>query len=171
MSKSAPLPAGEPAPSGSRFAVVCARWNAEVTEPLLDGALATFRESGVTGERLTVARVPGAFELPVAAERLARTGLFEAVVCLGAVIRGDTDHDRYINASVASALQETACRTGVPVMFGLLTCNTLEQALDRAGGAAGNKGAEAASAAIEMVALFRKLPIKNPGRGSDSDLR
>jgi 6,7-dimethyl-8-ribityllumazine synthase len=157
MSKSAPLLPEEPAPPGSRFAVICARWNAEITDRLLEGAVATLRQAGMTEGRITVARVPGAFELPVVASRLAETGHFAAVICLGAVIKGDTDHDRYINASVADALQRIGCATGVPVMFGVLTCNTTQQAADRAGGKDGNKGAEAASAAIEMTVLLRKL--------------
>ena len=156
MPKSAPSPV-ERAPDGSRFAVVCARWNAEVTDRLLDGALATLRAAGVPDESVAVARVPGAFELPVAAARFAKSGRFAAVVCLGAVIKGDTDHDRYINHSVAQALQSIGCETGVPVLFGVLTCNTPQQAVDRAGGKDGNKGSEAASAAIEMAALLRKL--------------
>ncbi|HEX6984346.1 MAG TPA: 6,7-dimethyl-8-ribityllumazine synthase [Planctomycetaceae bacterium] len=157
MSKSAPSPSESQAPQGSSFAVVCARWNADVTDRLLDGAVATLRRAGVTDDRVTVARVPGAFELPVVAARLARSGRFDAVICLGAVIKGDTDHDRYINESVANALQSIGCETGVPTLFGVLTCNTSEQAAARAGGAHGNKGAEAAEAAIEMAALLRKL--------------
>jgi 6,7-dimethyl-8-ribityllumazine synthase len=111
----------------------------------------------VTDDRITVAKVPGAFELPGVASRLARSGRFAAVVCLGAVVKGDTDHDRYINDSVANALQALSCSTGVPVLFGVLTCNTHQQALDRAGGKDGNKGTEAAAAAIEMAHLLRKL--------------
>jgi 6,7-dimethyl-8-ribityllumazine synthase len=156
MAKSAPS-STQNAPPDSRFAVVCARWNAEITDRLLEGALATLRRGGVTDERIIVARVPGAFELPVAAARLAKRHRLDAVVCLGAVIKGDTDHDRYINDSVARALQSLACETGVPMLFGLLTCDTAEQAADRAGGRCGNKGVEAAEAAIEMAALLRKL--------------
>jgi 6,7-dimethyl-8-ribityllumazine synthase len=157
MPKAVPVPPTEPAPLGTRFAVVCARWNADVTDRLLEGALATLRAASVADDRITVARVPGAFELPVVASRLARSGRVAAVICLGAVIKGDTEHDRYINDSVANALQRIACDTGVPVMFGVLTCNTFQQAADRAGGKDGNKGAEAAAAAIEMAALLRTL--------------
>ena len=161
MSKAAPTPSPEPAPPGSRFAIVCARWNAEVTDRLLEGAIETFRAAGVEGERVVAVRVPGAFELPVAASRLAKSGRFDAVACLGAVIKGDTDHDRYINESVAHALQAIGIETGVPAIFGLLTCNDQQQAVDRAGGRMGNKGAEAASAAIEMAILLRKLADGN----------
>jgi 6,7-dimethyl-8-ribityllumazine synthase len=156
-SKAAPTPPTEPAPPGSRFAIVCARWNAEITDRLLDGALTTLRAARVTDDRLLAVRVPGAFELPVVASRLAKTGQFDAVICLGAVIKGDTDHDRYINDSVAHALQTIGIETDVPALFGVLTCNDLQQAVDRAGGKAGNKGAEAAAAAIEMATLLRKL--------------
>lgn len=157
MSKSAPSLPEEQAPPDSRFAVVCARWNADITDRLLEGAVATLRQSGVTEDRIAVARVPGAFELPVTAARLAKTGRFDAVICLGAVIKGDTEHDRYINESVANALQAIGCETGVPALFGVLTCNTPQQAADRADGPAGNKGSEAAAAAIEMAVLARKL--------------
>lgn len=146
-----------PAPSGSRFAIVCAKWNHSITDRLLDAAVATLKRGGVGEERITVARVPGTFELPVIASRFAGSGDYDAVICLGAVIRGDTDHNRYINASVAQALQTIACETGVPTLFGVLTCNTPEQAEERAGGRHGNKGEEAAAAAIEMVQLVRTL--------------
>ena len=136
---------------------MCARWNAEVTDRLLEGAVATLREAGVTEDRIVAVRVPGAFELPVVAARLARSGRFDAVICLGAVIKGDTDHDRYINDSVAHALQAIGIETGVPALFGVLTCNDQQQALDRAGGKAGNKGAEAAAAAIETAVGLRRL--------------
>lgn len=123
----------------------------------MDAALETLRKADVSDDRMTVARVPGTFELPVVASRLAKSGRYDAVICLGAVIRGDTDHDRYINMSVAQALQTIGCETGVPTLFGVLTCNTVEQAEERAGGRHGNKGEEAASAAIEMVQLTRTL--------------
>ena len=161
MSKSAPSPVEASAPPGSRFAIVCARWNADVTDRLLEGSLSTLRSAGVSQDRVTVARVPGAFELPVVAARLAKTGRFAAVVCLGAVVKGDTDHDRYINESVSNALQSIGCETGVPVLFGVLTCNSHQQALDRAGGKDGNKGCEAAAAAIEMAHLLRKLALED----------
>jgi 6,7-dimethyl-8-ribityllumazine synthase len=156
LKSSAPTDVGA-APSRSRFAIVCAKWNHEITDRLLTAAVETLNRAGVSEERITVARVPGTFELPVIASRLAGSGQYDAVICLGAVIRGDTDHDRYINTSVAQALQTIGCETGVPTLFGVLTCNTAEQAEDRAGGRLGNKGEEAAAAAIEMVQLVRTL--------------
>ena len=156
LKSAAPTDVG-PAPRGSRFAVVCAKWNSGVTDRLLEAAVETLKKADVSDDRIVVARVPGTFELPVVASRLAKSGRYDSVICLGAVIRGDTDHDRYINKSVAQALQAISCETGVPVLFGVLTCNTSEQAEERAGGRHGNKGEEAASAAIEMVQLVRTL--------------
>lgn len=157
MTKSVPSLSELQAPTGSRFAVVCARWNASVTDRLLEGTVSTLHEADVSDDRIVIARVPGAFELPVVAARFAKTGRYDAVICLGAVIKGDTEHDRYINESVANALQSIGVETGVPVLFGVLTCNTADQATDRAGGKDGNKGVEAALAAIEMTVLLRKL--------------
>jgi 6,7-dimethyl-8-ribityllumazine synthase len=139
------------------IAIVVARWNELVTARLLEGSLDTFRRHGVPDEAITVVRVPGSFELPLAADRLAKSGKYAAVVCLGAVIQGETTHHEYINQSVATALQSTAAETGKPVLFGVLTCQSLDQALERAGGKAGNKGTEAALAAIEMINLMKVL--------------
>ncbi len=161
MLKSTPPITEESVPQGSRFAIACARWNADITDRLLEGAVTTLEQAGVTEDYYTVARVPGTFELPVIATYFARTGRFEAVICLGAVIKGDTDHDRYINESVAHALQSISIETGVPVLFGVLTCNTAAQAADRAGGKHGNKGVEATEAAIEMAAVLRKLSTES----------
>ena len=141
-----------------RFAIVVSRFNETVTRRLLDGALRTFAEHGIADERITVAWVPGAFEIPLVAERLAGTGEFAAVCCLGAVIKGDTTHDEYINHQVSRAIMEIGLNNGIPVLFGVLTCQTEEQAMERAGGTAGNKGTEAALAAIEMVNLLKELP-------------
>jgi 6,7-dimethyl-8-ribityllumazine synthase len=140
------------------FAIVAARFNDLVVKRLVEGALDTLRRHGVTSERISIAWVPGSFELPVAADRLARSGKFAAVVCLGAVIQGQTTHHEYINHQAAAGIMRTSQESGVPVLFGVLTCQSMEQALDRAGGKAGNKGSEAALAAIEMVNLLRKLP-------------
>ena len=148
---------GDFVPANAAFAIVVARWNDLVTGRLLDGATATLGRYGVAEETITVVHVPGSFELPIVADRLAKSGRFAAVLCLGAVIQGETDHDKYINSAVAAGLATTARETGIPVLFGVLTCGTLEQALDRAGGKAGNKGAEVAVAAIEMAGLLRKL--------------
>ena len=153
-------------PPGIRFAVAVARYNDNVTGRLLEGAIATFGEYGIGEDRLTVAHVPGAFELPVAGYRLAQSGQYAAVLCLGAVIQGDTDHDKYINDAVAHGIMRASLDTGVPVLFGVLTCRTMQQALDRAGGQAGNKGSEAALAAIEMASLLNTL-----GRAGETPAR
>ena len=144
-------------PPDARFAIVVARYNEDVTGRLRDGAIATFGEHGIGDDRLTVAHVPGAYELPLVGYRLAQSGRYAGVLCLGAVIQGDTDHDRYINEAVAQGIMRANLDTGVPVLFGLLTCRTMEQARDRAGGKVGNKGSEAALAAIEMAGLLNKL--------------
>jgi 6,7-dimethyl-8-ribityllumazine synthase len=140
-----------------RYAVVVSRFNDLVTRRLLDGALDTFRRHGAQDDNVTVAWVPGSFEIPLVAERLAKSGTFAAVICLGAVIQGETDHHEYINHAVAKGLVDVSRDSGVPVTFGVLTCQTLEQALNRSGGKAGNKGNEAALAAIEMVSLISRL--------------
>jgi 6,7-dimethyl-8-ribityllumazine synthase len=140
------------------YAIVAARFNDLVVKRLVEGALDTYRRHGVASERISIAWVPGSFELPVAADRMAKSGQFAAVVCLGAVIQGQTTHHEYINQQTAAGIMRTSQETGVPVLFGVLTCQSMEQALDRAGGKAGNKGSEAALAAIEMVNLLRKLP-------------
>ena len=145
------------APNG-RFALVASRYNESVTARLVEGALATLREQGVADERMDVAWVPGAFEIPVVADRLAGSGQYVAVLCLGAVIRGETSHDQHINRAVSLAISEIGLRWGIPVLFGLLTCDTLEQAIHRSGGGAGNKGVECAQAALEMVHLLAQLP-------------
>jgi 6,7-dimethyl-8-ribityllumazine synthase len=120
--------------------------------------VATLREHGVVGDDAPVLRVPGAFELPVVAKRLAESGEWDAVICLGAVIRGDTPHFDYVAGECAAGLARVALDTGVPVVFGVLTTDDLDQALARAGGAEGNKGAEAAATALETAALLRSLP-------------
>jgi 6,7-dimethyl-8-ribityllumazine synthase len=146
-----------PAHPDDRFAIVVSRYHVEVTERLLAGARATFGEHGVGEERLRVEWAPGAFELPLAAMQLARSGRYAGVVCLGAVIQGETQHHDYINHQVAAGIMQVGLQTGVPVAFGVLTCPSLELALDRAGGKAGNKGSEAALAALEMAALSHRL--------------
>ena len=140
-----------------RYAIVVSRFNDLVTRRLLDGALDTIRRHGGTTDQVDVAWVPGSFELPLAAGRLARSGRYVAVICLGAVIQGETTHHEYSNHQVAAGLQQLALDTGIPVTFGVLTCGSLDQALERAGGKAGNKGCEATLAAIEMVSLLPQL--------------
>ena len=138
-------------------AIVVSRFNDLVTDRLLAGAIDTFRRHGVADNRITVVRVPGAFEIPLPAKRLAESGKFNAVVCLGAVIQGETSHHEYINHPMASAIMQASLSSGVPVTFGVLTCSSMEQAFDRAGGKAGNKGIEASLAAIETINLLAQM--------------
>jgi 6,7-dimethyl-8-ribityllumazine synthase len=157
---------GELTVGDDAFAIVVSRYNEMVTRRLLDGALATFRHHGVPDERITIAWVPGSFEIPLVADRLAHSGEFAAVCCLGAVVQGETSHHEYINHQASRAIMETSLSSGVPVLFGVLTCPSMELALARAGGTGGNKGSEAALAAIEMANLLKKLPeFKNLAQG------
>jgi len=161
---------GRIAAAEGRFAIVVARFNESITGRLLDGAVDTLGKRGVPEDRIDVAWVPGAFEIPTVAERLAKSGRYRAVICLGAVIRGETTHDQHINRAVSNSLAEIGVRHGLPVMLGVLTCNTLEQAVARSGGRIGtkgkdrpdsrigNKGSECAEAALEMVDLMARLP-------------
>jgi 6,7-dimethyl-8-ribityllumazine synthase len=144
--------------TGCRFALVVSRFNEEITEGLLRGARAVLAESGVRDEDVTVVRVPGAFELPLAARRLAASGAFDAIVCLGCVIKGDTMHFEYIAGAASQGIMDAGLQTGVPVGFGLLTTLTDEQAAERAADGPGNKGREAALAAVEMASLAQRLP-------------
>ncbi|MEE2990548.1 MAG: 6,7-dimethyl-8-ribityllumazine synthase [Planctomycetota bacterium] len=137
--------------------IVVSRYNDSITNRLLEGALQTLREAEIAEDKIHVARVPGAWELPVAAQRLARRDEIKAVICLGAVIQGETTHDQYINHQVSASLGQLALEYDLPVLFGVLTCQTMEQALNRAGGSMGNKGVEAARAALEMMGLFEEL--------------
>lgn len=147
----APLPGA----AGFRFAVIVSRFNESVTGALRDGARAALAEAGVAGTDVEELRVPGAFELPQAARRAAETGRFDAVVCLGCVIRGQTPHFEYISSAVAHGIMDAAGETGVPIAFGVLTTDTQAQAEERAGPGRDNKGWEAAAAAVEMALLFR----------------
>jgi 6,7-dimethyl-8-ribityllumazine synthase len=142
---------------GSRFAVIVSRFNDAVTSRLRDGARAALAEAGAADQDVEVIAVAGAFELPQAARCAAETGRFDAVVCLGCLIRGETPHFEYISSAVAHGLMEASGDTGVPIAFGVLTTDTWEQADARAGAGRDNKGFEAAAAAIEMAALFRRL--------------
>jgi 6,7-dimethyl-8-ribityllumazine synthase len=144
--------------TGRRFAIAAARFNGIVTSKLVEGATSAFRRHGVEEEDVEIAWAPGAFELPLVAMRLASSGQFDAVVCLGAVIRGETAHFEYVAGECARGVQRVTLDTGVPCIFGVLTTETLEQALDRSGGKHGNKGWEAATAAIEMASLLDELP-------------
>ncbi|MFN0151008.1 MAG: 6,7-dimethyl-8-ribityllumazine synthase [bacterium] len=143
----------ELAGANSRFAVVAARTNADVVLRLLEGCVETLKRHGATEDRIEVFQVPGAFELPFGARAAARTGRFQAVIALGAVIRGGTPHFEFICAETARGIMNVGLETGVPTLFGVLTTNNRDDALERAGGTSGNKGAEAALAAIEMANL------------------
>ncbi len=145
--------------ANTRFAIIAAKFNVEIVDKLLAGAVATLREHGVPDTAVEVVWVPGAFELPLVAKTLAATGNYAAVICLGAVIRGDTDHYDYVCQAATHGILQAGMETGVPIIFGVLTCDTEEQALERTGGAHGNKGADAAIAAIEMARLFHEKPI------------
>src|SRR5262249_54233828 len=149
---------GSFAPPPGRFALVAARFNGAIVENLVAGALDGLRRHGVADEAIDLAWVPGSFEIPLVAQKLAASGRYAAVLCLGAVIRGDTGHYDRVAGAAASGVAGAALSTGVPVIFGVLTCDTLEQAVNRAGAKSGNKGFEAALAAIEMVNLLRQLP-------------
>lgn len=144
-----------------RVGLVAARFNSLVTDRLLAGALDELRRLGVPDGSLQVARVPGAFEIPVTARAMALSGRVDAVVCLAAVVRGETDHYEHVAREAIRGVQEVALSTGIPCTLGILTTENLEQALDRAGGKAGNKGAEAARAAVEMASLLRR--VQEPG--------
>lgn len=142
---------------GERFALVVSRFNELITKRLLEGALDTLRRHGVSDSNLTVVWVPGSFEIPVVAQRLAGTKLYAAVCCLGAVIQGETSHHEYINQQVAAGISRVSLETGIPVHFGVLTCSSMEQAQERAGGKGGNKGTETALAAIETVHVLQQI--------------
>ena len=140
-----------------RFGVVITRFNDFVVEPLLRGALDALKRHGAADKQIEIVRVPGAFDLPVAARKLALSRRYEALIALGAVIRGQTPHFDYVAGECASGLARIALESGVPIAFGVLTTDTMEQAVDRAGGKAGNKGADAALVAMEMANLLRRL--------------
>jgi len=140
-----------------RFAIVVARFNGFIVESLLAGAMDTFLRNGVSAADITVVRVPGAFEVPVVVQNLAQSGNYNAIVALGAVIRGATPHFDIVASESAKGLSAIALDHGLPVINGILTTDTIEQTIERAGTKAGNKGAEAASAAIEMVNIFKQL--------------
>ena len=156
---------------GMRFGVVVSRWNSFITERLLQGALDALRRSGARAEDITVVRGPGAFEIPAQARTLAQSGKYDAIVTLGCLIRGETTHYEHISTEVTRGIGQSAQETGVPHTYGVLTCENLEQALDRAGLKAGNKGFEAAISAVEMVSLQRKTrgrAKKKTGSGKKS---
>lgn len=148
---------GDFSASTARITILVARFNEYIVESLLKGALDTLRRHGVSDNNVTVVRVPGAFELPLVAKKVAEGGKCDAVVALGAVIRGATPHFEYVSGQCASGLASVSRETGIPVAFGVLTTDTIEQAVERAGTKAGNKGSDAAMTALEMVSLLRNL--------------
>jgi 6,7-dimethyl-8-ribityllumazine synthase len=140
-----------------RFAFIAARFNDFVVEPLIRGALDALKRHGATEKQVEIVRVPGAFDIPLVARKLALSRRYDALIALGAVVRGETPHFDYVAGECASGLARIALESGVPVAFGVLTTETMQQAVDRAGGKAGNKGADAALAAVEMANLLRRL--------------
>lgn len=152
-----------------RFAIVVSAFNVAITSRLCDGAVATLTHHGAALDQIQILRVPGAYELPMAAHRVATTGVVDAVVCLGVLVRGETPHFDVLAHSTAIAIQDAARKTGVPISFGVLTCESTQQAEARAGGECGNKGAEAALAAIQMAVLYaEEMPARGPSSISGS---
>jgi 6,7-dimethyl-8-ribityllumazine synthase len=152
--------------SGLRFGLVVSRFNSFITERLLAGALDALERGGASAEQTEVVRVPGSFEIPLAAKKMGLAGGYDAVIAIGCVLRGETAHFDYIAAEVARGIQLAQMDTGVPMIFCVLTCDTLEQAVDRAGLKSGNKGYEAGLAALEMAQLSRRLGGHSSGRGA-----
>lgn len=142
---------------GMKFAIVASRFNEFICGRLIEGAIDALTRAGAEEKDLHIVKVPGAFELPLAAKKLAKSGRFDAVICLGAIIRGATPHFEYIAAEVSKGIANVALETEVPIAFGVLTTDTIEQAIERAGTKSGNKGWDAAITAIEMVDLFKKI--------------
>ncbi|MCS7199711.1 MAG: 6,7-dimethyl-8-ribityllumazine synthase [Caldimicrobium sp.] len=140
-----------------RLAIVVSRFNVFITQKLLEGALDVLRRHRVKEEEISIAWVPGAFEIPLVAKKLALTGKFDAIICLGAIIRGATPHFEYVASETSKGIAQVMLETGVPVIFGILTTDTIEQAIERAGTKAGNKGAEAAFTALEVVNLIKRI--------------
>jgi 6,7-dimethyl-8-ribityllumazine synthase len=153
---------GSKSAAGFRFAIVVSRYNDFVTDRLQAGAIGALTRAGVRADDLTVVKVPGAFEIPIAAQHAAESGRFDAIVCLGCVIRGETPHFEYIAAAVSSGLTAAAAATGVPMAFGVLTTNSVEEAIQRAGEGPSNKGWEAAAAAVEMAGVVAQLSQRHP---------
>lgn len=144
-------------PEGSRFALVATRFNSFIVERLIEGALDALVRHGAAAERCSVVRVPGAWEVPLTCSRLANSRKFDAIIALGAVIRGSTPHFDYVASEVSKGIAQVSLQTGVPITFGVLTTDTIEQAVERAGTKAGNKGFDSAMAAIEMVSLLKVM--------------
>lgn len=152
-----PEHSGSYAGNGHHIAIVVARFNELITGRLLEGARSTLARQGIKNEDIDIAWVPGSFEIPLTAKRMAKTGRYAAVICLGAVIRGETDHYQFVASSASNGVAQVALQTDVPILFGILTTDNLDQALARAGSKAGNKGFDAAMAALEMANLLRDI--------------
>lgn len=148
---------GDFRPGNGKYTIIVARWNSFVVESLLEGALDTLRRHGVTDKQVTIVRVPGAFEIPVVAQRIANKQDCDAIIALGAVIRGGTPHFEYVAGECVKGLSQVSLTAAMPISFGVLTVDTIEQAIERSGTKAGNKGAEAAASALEMVSLLKQL--------------
>ncbi|MGH9914104.1 MAG: 6,7-dimethyl-8-ribityllumazine synthase [Pyrinomonadaceae bacterium] len=144
---------------GLRFAVVVSRWNELVTSKLVEGALDGLERLGVEESNVTLFKVPGSLEIPLLASKLADSEKYDAIICLGTVIRGQTPHFEYVASEVTKGIGQIGIETGIPVVYGIITADTLEQALDRAGGKSGNKGFEAALVAVELANLYRQLAL------------
>lgn len=142
---------------GKKFGIVLSRFNSFIAEKLLEGALDTLLRSGAGDDDIEVARVPGAYEIPLVAQRMARSGKYDAVICLGVIIRGATPHFDFVANEAAKGIAQVGMDTGLPIIFGVLTTDTIEQAIERAGSKAGNKGADCAVAAVEMVNLLNQI--------------
>lgn len=153
-------------PPSARFAVAAARFNASIVDELVVGCLERFAELGVDSSRITLVRVPGAFELPVAAKALAQSRRYAAVICLGCVIRGETAHFEYVAGQCAQGIQQVAIEQGLPIIFGVLTTQTRQQAMDRIGGKHGHAGRSAAQAAVEMAGVMQCIARGAPGVAS-----
>jgi len=149
--------AGQLDASGQKIAIVVARFNSFICERLVEGAIDAIVRHGGSDDAITIARVPGAFEIPIAAQKMAASGSYDAIICLGAVIRGATPHFDYVSNEVTKGVASVSLATGVPIAFGVLTTDTIEQAVERAGTKAGNKGFEAAVTAIEMINLLKSI--------------
>jgi 6,7-dimethyl-8-ribityllumazine synthase len=154
---------GDLSAAGLRFALIVSRFNSFITDRLLAGAVDALERMGATSDSIDVIKVPGSLEIPVVAHELGENGDYDAIICLGAVIRGDTPHFDYVSAESAKGIASASIETGIPTIYGVLTCNTLEQAIDRAGAKGGNKGFDAAMTAIEMASLMKDLRKSSEG--------
>jgi 6,7-dimethyl-8-ribityllumazine synthase len=157
--------------TGLRFGIVVSQFNSFITDRLLKGALGALESAGAGKKQIEILRVPGSFEIPLIAKKLAASGRFDSIICIGCILRGETSHYDYVCSETARGIQLAQLDTGIPMAFCVLTCDTLEQAIDRAGLKGGNKGYQAGLAAVEMGSLIRKLSTKSSDLHSNSRLR